>query len=116
MRGETWLVGDMIPLISTDTQVGDILIWDISSNACMLGGMSCFKQQHHRAYALLAQRLREAREAVGLTQADAAEAVGKPQSYISKVELGERRLDVIELKVLANVYRKQLSFFDITIE
>ena len=41
-------------------------------------------------------RLRQARKARGLTQAELAELLAKPQSYVSKVETCERRLDLIE--------------------
>jgi len=40
--------------------------------------------------------LRERREAAGVTQAQLAEKLRKPQSYVAKVEGSERRLDVIE--------------------
>lgn len=36
------------------------------------------------------------RKAAGITQVELAERLGKPQSFASKVERGERRLDVIE--------------------
>ena len=49
-----------------------------------------------RTQALRGQ-LREARETAGLTQAGLARVLGKPQSFVSKYETGERRLDVIEL-------------------
>jgi len=32
-----------------------------------------------------------------MTQTDLAHALGKPQSYVSKYESGERRLDIVEL-------------------
>lgn len=38
-----------------------------------------------------------ARVAKGLTQAELAERLERPQSYVSKVETGERRLDVVEM-------------------
>ena len=41
-------------------------------------------------------RLRRARKTRGLTQAQLAFLLGKPQPYVSKVETCERRLDVIE--------------------
>ncbi len=44
----------------------------------------------------LRQRLRAAREGYGLTQQDLAQKLDKPQSFVSKYETGERRLDVIE--------------------
>lgn len=40
--------------------------------------------------------LKEARSKAGLTQTQLAQRLGKPQSYVAKVEGGERRLDVIE--------------------
>ena len=40
--------------------------------------------------------LRERREAAGITQTDLSRRLGRPQSFISKYERGERRLDVIE--------------------
>lgn len=44
----------------------------------------------------LCQRLRQVRVDAGLTQADLAERLHKPQSFVAKVETQERRLDVIE--------------------
>lgn len=41
------------------------------------------------------------RQSRGMSQRDFAAAVGYRQSFISKVELGQRRLDVVELVVLA---------------
>jgi len=43
----------------------------------------------------------ETRRSRGLTQAEVAARLGKPQSFIAKVEGGERRLDVIEFIDLA---------------
>lgn len=42
--------------------------------------------------------LRDRREALGLRQADLAERLGESQATVSRVENGERRLDVIELR------------------
>ena len=44
----------------------------------------------------LCQRLKQVRFDAGLTQADLAERLKKPQSFVAKVETQERRLDVIE--------------------
>lgn len=49
------------------------------------------------AYGEFLKALREARTQTGVRQVDLAARVGKPQSFISKVEKGERRLDVVEL-------------------
>ena len=51
----------------------------------------------------LRQRLKEARVAAGLRQVDVADALGKPQSYIAKVESGERKVDFVEVLDLCAV-------------
>jgi len=45
---------------------------------------------------LLQSLLVEARKANGLTQAELAELLNKPQSFVAKYENGERRIDVVE--------------------
>jgi transcriptional regulator with XRE-family HTH domain len=62
-------------------------------------------------YQRMLARLREARETAGLRQAQVAEQLGKPQSYVSKVESGERRIDPIELAELAEIYGKSVNWF-----
>jgi transcriptional regulator with XRE-family HTH domain len=42
--------------------------------------------------------LRQLRHAAGMRQADLAERLGQPQSFVSKYESGERRLDLLELR------------------
>ncbi len=51
---------------------------------------------HNYRYAMLRELLSTARESSGLTQIDVANRLKKPQSYVSKYERGERRLDVVE--------------------
>jgi len=52
-------------------------------------------------YERFRQMLVEARKERGLTQVDIAERLGKPQSFVSKYERGERRLDVVEFLEVA---------------
>ena len=52
-------------------------------------------------YELLRRMLVEARTEAGLKQADVADRLGRPQSYISKIERGERGVDVIEFLEIA---------------
>jgi transcriptional regulator with XRE-family HTH domain len=55
------------------------------------------KSTHSAAYRRMLDLLIQARKTSGLTQQDLAAKLGRPQSFVSKVELGERRLDVFEL-------------------
>lgn len=58
---------------------------------------SIHSSRHRKLRALLVAE----RKARGLTQTQVAERLGKPPSYVAKVELGERRLDVLEFLDLA---------------
>ena len=60
-------------------------------------------------YQRFLKRLREARMAAGLTQLQVAAALRKPQSYVSKCESGERRVDVVELAHFARLYKVKLE-------
>jgi transcriptional regulator with XRE-family HTH domain len=62
-------------------------------------------------YASFLRRLRRARVDAGLSQTAVARQLGKPQSYVSKCESGERRVDVIELLAFARVYGVSVNAF-----
>lgn len=62
-------------------------------------------------YQAFLQRLKAARSAAELTQQEVAEHLNVPQSYVSKCESGERRLDVIELTEFAALYGRSLAYF-----
>jgi transcriptional regulator with XRE-family HTH domain len=66
---------------------------------------------YHKAYKRFLVRLVQARREADLTQVEVATRLGKPHSFVSKCELGERRVDFVELQQLARLYRKDLSFF-----
>lgn len=53
-------------------------------------------------YRAFISELVSARHAAGLTQADLAKRLAKPQSYISKIERLERRIDIVELCALVD--------------
>ena len=55
--------------------------------------------------------LRRAREEAGLTQEDLGGRLGQTQSWVSKVERGERRLDVVELKAFCTHLGLSLADF-----
>jgi len=60
-------------------------------------------------YVALLALLKRYRAASGLTQAQCSEALGKPQSFMSDVEKGTRRLDVIQLRDLCQKFGVGLS-------
>ena len=66
---------------------------------------------YQRAYRGFLAKLLQARKDAGLTQVEVSRRMGKPHSFLSKCELGERRVDFVELQQLAKIYRKELSFF-----
>lgn len=55
--------------------------------------------------------LRKVRTDAGLTQADLAARVHKDQTFVSKYETGERRLDLIELREICSALGITLSEF-----
>ena len=73
--------------------------------------MNARDQAYQKAYKEFIGRLVQARKEAGLTQVQVAKRLGKAHSFISKCELGERRVDFVELQQLAQIYGKDLSFF-----
>jgi transcriptional regulator with XRE-family HTH domain len=69
--------------------------------------MKMYRQRYER----LVTKLRQARLDAGLTQTQAGEMLGVDQTFISKCESGERRIDAIELQEFARIYRKPFSYF-----
>jgi transcriptional regulator with XRE-family HTH domain len=66
---------------------------------------------YRQRYERFLEKLRAARLDAGLTQADVCRKLRRPQSFLSKIESGERRLDVIELQEIAELYRRPIGFF-----
>ena len=62
-------------------------------------------------YKAMVEKLKQARQEAGLHQAEVAERLGKPQSYVSKVERAERRIDPPELARFAKVYGRDVGWF-----
>ncbi|MCA3605739.1 MAG: helix-turn-helix transcriptional regulator [Methylobacterium sp.] len=64
-------------------------------------GKTLGSTRHKALIDLLIQK----REAVGMTQTDLAKALGEYQSFVARLESGQRRVDVIEFLELAKVLR-----------
>lgn len=60
---------------------------------------------------VLVKKIIQARLDAGLTQEDVANKLDVTQSYISKFESGQRKIDLIVLKRLARIYNKDVSYF-----
>ena len=60
---------------------------------------------------IIVNKLKQARAESGLGQVEVAEKLGRTQSYVSKIESGQRRFDVLQLKEFAKLYKKDISFF-----
>lgn len=67
------------------------------------------KSIYSAEYQQLCALLRELRQEAGLTQVQVARLLDEPQSFVSKYESGERRLDVIELRLVATALRTSLQ-------
>ena len=59
----------------------------------------------------LQELLRQLRLDSGLRQEDLAKRLGRPQSFVSKYESGERRVDVLELREICAVLGASLTEF-----
>lgn len=66
-----------------------------------------YSKDHQYAVA----QLKKARQEAGLDQIEVAKLIGKTQSHVSKVEAGQRRIDIVALKEFARIYKKDISFF-----
>jgi len=67
--------------------------------------------QHQALYDRFIEKLILAREEAGLTQRDVAARMGRPHSFLSKCETGERSVEVFELIQLAQIYDKPPQHF-----
>ena len=87
-----------------------IPIWDTGWRLAII--RAALKSASYRQrYRYFLERLRVARQQAGLTQMQVASKLSRPQSFISKCESGERRVDAVELLDFARLYRKPLAFF-----
>jgi transcriptional regulator with XRE-family HTH domain len=71
--------------------------------------MSTFNPNQEAHYQILREMLVQARQARGLYQKDVAERLGKDQTFVSKYEIGERKLDWVEVLSL-------IELLDISVE
>jgi len=66
-----------------------------------------YSKEHKRIVA----KIKQARIEAGITQEEIAKLLGRTQSYLSKIESGQRRIDINLLAELAQVYKKEINYF-----
>lgn len=69
------------------------------------------KSLHRKEYKILLQVLYQLRSSSGLRQEDLAQKLKVPQSFISKIESAERRIDLLELKDICEALGSDLETF-----
>ena len=60
---------------------------------------------------IIGQRLKETREYVGLSQDEVAKVLKMPRPAVSLIESGERKVEALELKKLAELYQQPVDYF-----
>ena len=68
------------------------------------------QKKYKKDYAKLMVELKRARKSAGLTQLEVALSLNKHPPFISKIEKGERRIDVIELLEFCDLYGIAVTF------
>jgi transcriptional regulator with XRE-family HTH domain len=64
-----------------------------------------------RPYIDMGQLMRDIRENAGMLQEDVSRAMGKSQSFMSRVESGQRRVDVVELRRFCRIVGIKMTEF-----
>lgn len=71
---------------------------------------------HTPEYAALVALLRDLRLEAGLSQAEAAEKMDRPQTWLSALEVGGRGLDILHVRELVAVYGLDFAAFAVRLE
>jgi len=69
------------------------------------------KAIYSKDHKYIVEQLKKARKETGLEQAEVAKLLGKTQSHVSKIEAGQRRIDIVALKEFAKIYKKDIDYF-----
>jgi len=69
------------------------------------------KTIYSKEHKSIVKQLKKAREDAGLSQEEVAKVLNTTQSYVSKLESGQRKIDIVQLKKFTKIYKKDISFF-----
>ncbi|MBC8463497.1 MAG: helix-turn-helix transcriptional regulator [Deltaproteobacteria bacterium] len=84
---------------------------EYSIKGYILTRMDIKKTIYTGQYKSIIQNLKETRVNQGLTQQEVVKHFGVGQSFISKIESGQYRLDILQLQEFAKLYKKPLTSF-----
>jgi transcriptional regulator with XRE-family HTH domain len=87
----------------------DFIIWH--SRLQEENGCQVEKTIYTREYAVVLRLIKDAREQSGITQVKLAEKLRQSQSFVSKIERGDRRLDIIQLRTICKIVGMTLPDF-----
>ena len=66
---------------------------------------------YSKEHEYIVKQLKKAREKADLSQEQVAKILDTTQSYISKIESGQRKIDVVQLKKIAKIYNQNINYF-----
>lgn len=66
---------------------------------------------YSKEHKTIIEKLKKARQEAGLDQIEVAKKLSRSQSYLSKIESGQRKIDVVQLKKFASLYKKRINYF-----
>lgn len=78
--------------------------------------ISMAKGKHRNEYEIFCKLLHDLRVDAGIVQTALAKKLGKPQQFVSRYESGERRIDVVELRVICRALGMSLAEFSKKLE
>jgi len=67
------------------------------------------KTLYSKEHKAIVEKLKKARVAAGLSQEEASVKMGRSQSSVSKIEAGQRHIDVVQLKKFAKIYNVKIE-------
>ncbi len=74
------------------------------------------KSIYSKSYEIFLERLKQARLDSGLSQKEVADRIGRTQSFVSKCERGERRIDIVEMRAFCGAigisFHRFMTFLD----